>query len=226
MKKDLPLPSLLFVTADEPLVAGLTTDLLRDGFSVAWEQRPERAFERITRERPSFVVLDVVDSRLHAASAIRKAHRGALLVLAPSDAGPLPDVPADDLVARSLPAMAIHGRITSQWSRLTAQTQLQPAASHLNAGPLRLDGARRELTCHGTPVKLTWSEFELAWVLASRADEVVTREEIHQRLSRSTYLTGRIDVHVCRLRRKLAAVGFPDANLRSVRLLGYVLMTK
>lgn len=100
-----------------------------------------------------------------------------------------------------------------------------PAADPVVAyGPLRLDPGRALASCAGRPMVLTAGEFELVALLARRAGEVVSREAMVRRLSEGVPRAGRttrrethrsIDMHVCRIRRKLDAAG---ADAQGVRL--------
>jgi two-component system response regulator CpxR len=89
-------------------------------------------------------------------------------------------------------------------------------------GPLRLDAGRALATCGGRPMPLTAGEFELVALLARRAGEVVSREALVRSLASpgtgpgDAAAAGRaggreahrsVDMHVCRIRRKLDAAG-------------------
>jgi DNA-binding winged helix-turn-helix (wHTH) protein len=53
---------------------------------------------------------------------------------------------------------------------------------HLRFAAFELDSARFELRRHGTGIPLAPQPFDLLWLLASRAGELVGREEIRGRL--------------------------------------------
>ena len=100
------------------------------------------------------------------------------------------------------------------------------SAGEVAFGPLRLDAGRALATCAGRPLAFTAGEFALVAMLAARSGEVVTRETIVRMLDaegsgpsagrparRDTHRSA--DMHVCRIRRKLEAVG---ARLEGLRL--------
>ena len=74
-----------------------------------------------------------------------------------------------------------------------------------------------------TPIELTPTEFKLLVVLAERSGQVVTREELLLRVW--SYADGNggrlVDVHVGRLRKKLARHGVRDIEIRTARGFGY-----
>ncbi|MFM2153544.1 MAG: hypothetical protein RL199_1979, partial [Pseudomonadota bacterium] len=224
MRQNQYLPSLLVVSDDECVGTGVTHELLLRGFSVAWERQGDLAVERVARERPSLVLYDAARASPARWKKLRAAQRGGLLMLVDvKDAAAARATRPDDCVLRPAEPPELCARLTELWRRLTTTASAAPP-EQLQVGGLRLDDQLREVTWHGQPVRLTWSEFELLWALASRPGELVTREELIQRVARTAYITGRIDVHICRVRRKLAAAGFAGARLKSVRLVGYVLV--
>jgi len=95
----------------------------------------------------------------------------------------------------------------------------------LTVGDLSMSLGSRRVTCSGKPVDLTSIEFNVLEVLLRHAGTVVTREQIAQgALGRSLNLLDRsVDVHVSRVRRKLAAVHRGDDLIKPIRGMGYFL---
>ena len=77
----------------------------------------------------------------------------------------------------------------------------------------------------GTPVELTTAEFDLLWLLAASAGQVVPREQIYQSLLGLKYdgLDRSIDLRVSRLRKKLGDDPASPSRIKSVRGVGYIL---
>jgi two-component system response regulator CpxR len=92
-------------------------------------------------------------------------------------------------------------------------------------GEISLSLGSRTVTCAGKPVELTSVEFNVLELLLGNAGNVVTREQIAEvALGRPLNAFDRsVDVHVSRLRKKLA--GFPgtDDLIRPIRGIGYFL---
>ena len=80
------------------------------------------------------------------------------------------------------------------------------------------------VTLDGTPVELTTAEFDLLWLLASRAGEVVTRDQISHALHGHEWdgLDRSIDLCISRLRKKLGDDGRKPDRVRSIRGTGYM----
>ena len=95
------------------------------------------------------------------------------------------------------------------------QVRLGPLAMHARRGVATVDGVALPLTVH---------EFELLFLLASRAGQFVDREAIALRLRGSAEPCGRsADVHVYRIRRKLKTLGMERLRLDTVYGRGYML---
>jgi DNA-binding response OmpR family regulator len=91
-------------------------------------------------------------------------------------------------------------------------------------GDLRLDTTTREVTTRGKPVTLTATEFGLLELLLRRSPAVVTRRNIAVQIwddEADAVGSNTIDVHVARLRAKLAG---GIARIETVRGTGYRLV--
>jgi DNA-binding response OmpR family regulator len=101
------------------------------------------------------------------------------------------------------------------------------------AGPLAIDHAARVVTRDGAEVQLTSFEYRILLVLARRAGETVTREELAAEVREPGEAKGKgsydpsvdrsLDVHVSRLRQKLEEDPKDPRLIKTVRGVGYVL---
>jgi DNA-binding response OmpR family regulator len=94
------------------------------------------------------------------------------------------------------------------------------ASGLLEVGALVLDPAARTVRYRGAPVELQPREFALLHALALRAGHVLTRGQLESQLYEwdEALDSNAIEVHVHRLRRKLAT-----DLIRTVRGVGYLL---
>ena len=92
----------------------------------------------------------------------------------------------------------------------------------VESGDLTLDLATRRVSRAGRDVNLTPSEFSILELLVRHAGQVVTRKMLCEHLWESDWegTTNVLEVHVKRLRDKLAAAG-DDGLIRTVRGRGY-----
>ena len=73
---------------------------------------------------------------------------------------------------------------------------------------------------------LTGSEFRLLITLREHGGQALSKAFLYQQVLHRIYtrLDRGLDVHVCNLRRKLAAVGVQHLQIQSVRSQGYILI--
>ncbi len=100
-------------------------------------------------------------------------------------------------------------------------------------GPLVVDRARRRVEVSGAACELTAHQFDLLWLLAEAAGEVLSREQLHMRLRAlraqppapyDPSVDRSIDVQLSKIRGTLGAAEPRAAGLiRTVRGVGYVL---
>ena len=127
---------------------------------------------------------------------------------------------ADDYMTKPFSHRELVARIRAVLRR-GADLDLTPDV--LEAGGVRLDVERHELTVRGEPVKLALKEFELLEVLLRNAGRVLTRGQLIDRVWGPDYVgdTKTLDVHIKRLRSKIEENPADPTLLLTVRGLGY-----
>lgn len=97
------------------------------------------------------------------------------------------------------------------------------ATDQQRIGELVIEPSRRRVLLGGQVLQLTPTEYRLLVALASRPDEVLSREELAQQVwgYEDASIGRSIDVHIRRLRAKLAAGPVPPPEIASVRGFGY-----
>lgn len=100
-------------------------------------------------------------------------------------------------------------------------------------GPVVVDRARRRVEASGVVCELTAHQFDLLWLLVEAAGQVLSREQLHQRLralrgdppgAYDPSVDRSVDVQLSKIRSALAAADPAAAALiRTVRGVGYVL---
>ena len=127
---------------------------------------------------------------------------------------------ADDYVTKPFSHRELVARIRAVLRR-GSDTDLLPDV--LEAGGVRLDVERHEVTVRGASVKLALKEFELLELLLRNSGRVLTRGQLIDRVWGPDYVgdTKTLDVHVKRLRAKIEADPAEPELLLTVRGLGY-----
>lgn len=117
---------------------------------------------------------------------------------------------------------------SSAESAQTPAPRLTPRAAPVDIGLLTIDDARRQVSVEGKLVELTPTEYRLLGILASRIDEVLSRQELSSMVwgYQDASIGRSIDVHVHRLRTKLAIPPDQGPHIVSVRGFGYKMVNQ
>jgi DNA-binding response OmpR family regulator len=141
------------------------------------------------------------------------------------------EVGADDYMPKPFSPRELLARIRAVLRRQAATAQVDGEV--LEVGPLHIDRARRVATVHGTACELTAYQFDLLWVLATQAERVLSRNQLHAQVRAlrgeppqefDPTVDRSIDVHLSKVRQSLSAADERAKGLiRTVRGVGYVL---
>jgi DNA-binding response OmpR family regulator len=104
----------------------------------------------------------------------------------------------------------------------------------LEVGPLHIDRARRVATIGEATCELTAYQFDLLWVLASQAERVLSRNQLHAQVRAlrgeppqefDPQVDRSIDVHMSKVRQSLATADPARGGslIKTIRGVGYVL---
>ncbi|MBR1813487.1 MAG: response regulator transcription factor [Lachnospiraceae bacterium] len=98
----------------------------------------------------------------------------------------------------------------------------------LSCGPLKLDPARRLVTKNGTPVDLSPTEYELLYQLMSHPDEVLSFEDLYERVwGKADYAAIRpLFTHILNLRKKIEDDAKNPQLLLTWQRNGYIMKAK
>jgi DNA-binding response OmpR family regulator len=221
---------ILVVDDEQSIVDVLTYNLVKAGHQPIVARDGETALALARSERPDLVILDLmlpgIDG-LDVCRAIRRDGELPVIMLTAKDeevdrvVGL--ELGADDYVVKPFSVRELMARVKSVLRR----TQARPAdaVQALQAGDLRLDAARREITWRSTPIELTAIQFELLRVLMTNPGRVFSREELLDQVWGYDYFgdTRAVDSAVKRLRAQMRKAA-PDAELIvTVRDAGYKL---
>ena len=215
----------ILVVEDEPrILAFVARGLEAEGFAVDAAGDGVDALERARRNRPDFVVLDLLLPRVDGLTVLRelKRERPGLPVLVLSARSDLPtklrgfELGANDYLAKPFALDELIARIRAQLRR---PERAEPAQTVVRVGGLILDVARRQARLSGVVSDLSDREFRLLHQLVEHADEVVSRERLLSEVWGYHFDPGSnvVDVCVRRVRKKLG----PEAPIETVRNVGY-----
>lgn len=130
------------------------------------------------------------------------------------------DAGADDYVVKPFGTDQVAARIRAVLRRAPRGGTDEEAL--VTVGGLMINPRTREVSVDGTPVELARKEFDLLFLLASRAGEVVTKRDLLAEVWQQPYggADRTVDVHLSWLRRKLGETAAEPRYLHSVRGVG------
>jgi len=132
------------------------------------------------------------------------------------------DAGADEYVVKPYSGAELEARVRA----LMRRSALAGVSKRLSIGGLTIDLSSRTVDLEGEMVPLNRKEFDLLACLATRAGDVVSRQELYADVWRQPYggADKTIDVHVSWLRRKLGETAAEPRYLHTIRGVGIKLV--
>lgn len=220
----------LLVEDDERIRAALGLALADEGYEVVETATGEEALEVVDPDL-DVVLLDLMLPGIDGIEVCsRLRSRGDLPIIIATARSDTADVisgleaGADDYVTKPLIAGELAARIRALLRRRRPDTaSAAPVGTVVAVGDIEIHPAREVVERDGTALHLTHTEFRLLLELASARGDVVTREQLLQRVWGYDYFgdTRLLDVHIRRLRRKIEHDPDQPALVLTVRGSGY-----
>ncbi len=215
---------------DEPKLAlAVKQGLEADGHTVSTAPSGEEGFFLAQTQAFDLLIFDIMlpgrDGIEILVNLRRLGHRMPVLLLTAraeiEDRIRGLDAGADDYLGKPFALSELQARVRALGRRGTPEP-----ASVLKVDDLELDRLRHIATRAGKSIELTAREFELLEYFMQQPDQVVSREalarDVWKETARHTPIDNLIDVHIARLRRKLAESA-GQKLLHTVRGVGFVL---
>lgn len=219
----------VLIVEDDPGILRTVADNLRfEQYEVVTATDGETGYALCQQERPDLIVLDLMLPRLSGLDLCQRLRAGnvqvPVLVLTARSEEPDRvrglDLGADDYVTKPFSVAELMARVRALLRRASSAAG---APATLKFGQAEIDFKRYEARCQGQLVEMTRKEFALLRFLASRADIVVSRDELLNRVwgFHSYPVTRTVDNHVASLRSKLETDPAHPAHIQTVHGVGY-----
>jgi DNA-binding response OmpR family regulator len=221
---------ILFVEDDERLAALTTRYLESYGHRVTWVGDGRDGLAEALRGQHDVVILDLMLPRLSGIDVCRELRqRSSVPVIMLTALGEEADrvmgleTGADDYLAKPFSSRELLARLRALVRR--ARGAAGPSGELVRVGALEVSPRDYVASLDGRPLKLTTAEFVLLRVLAERASQVLTREQLLDltKGSADEAFDRSIDAHISRLRHKLGDDPRNPRLLKTVRGAGYML---
>lgn len=219
---------ILVVEDEKDLQQLVSYNLRQAGYQVDVTSHGQEALERVHRQMPDLVLLDVMlpdISGFEVCKSLKRnpATRGILIIMLTARGEEVDrvvgfELGADDYVVKPFSVRELVLRVAALLRRHVASVVADKSTAVF--GCLYLDREAHRVLVDGKPVELTALEFKLLSTLLERRDRVQTRDQLLDDVwgIEAAITTRTVDTHVKRLREKLGRAG---NYVETVRGVGY-----
>lgn len=224
--------SILVVDDDKNICRLVESALKQNGFGAVSADSGENALLFLKENSFDVIILDILLPGMDGLETLRQiranpAHQNLPVIMLTSKNSEFDSViglelGADDYVGKPIRYYELIARIKTVLRRSEKLSKDSPAKIEMYS--LQIDTVSRSVHYQGSPLTLSYKEFELLTLLAKKPGRVFTREEILDAVWQEDYSleTRTVDVHIRRLRRKFEETGSKSSlMIETIRNVGY-----
>jgi DNA-binding response OmpR family regulator len=204
----------ILIADDEASIRDLARLYLeKEGFRVRTAEDGAAALDEVRREPPALLILDLMMPRLDGWEVCRRVRAEGnlpilMLTARDQDIDKIVglEMGADDYLTKPFNPRELVARVRAILRRAGAAT---PTERPRRFGRVEIDPTSREVTVDGEAIVLRAKEFDLLLTLADHANQVLSREQLLDRVWGYEFYgqTRTVDVHVAHLRERLSGSG-------------------
>jgi len=221
----------ILLVEDDRQLSNLISDFLEtEGFHVKQEFRGDTVAKRVELFTPDLIILDVMlpgKDGFSVCKDLRPKFNGPILMLTAKgtdfDQVLGLEIGADDYVIKPVEPRVLLARVNALLRRGELPGESNEA-SELQFGGLQIKKGSRQVTLADENIELTSQEFDLLWLLASKAGEVQNRDYIYKAVVGREYdgMDRSVDVRISRLRKKLLDSNETPFRIKTIWGQGYL----
>jgi len=215
----------ILVVDDEPSISNLVVSYLhKAGYEVYTAGDGLGGLKAARAVKPDLIVLDIMLPGMDGLEVLTQLRResNVYVILLTAKTEEMDrvlglSVGADDYVTKPFSPRELTARVKAALRRLQGSAGL-PSGSVLAFQRIRLDAAGRQAWVDDKLLDLTAMEFDLLRTLAEHRGQVLSREQLLEKVWETNFFGDLrvVDVHIGHLRQKLGEVAYLVATVRGV----------
>ena len=219
---------ILIVEDDKSLASWVADYLVSHNFEVTVADRGDHAIELIREDVPNAVILDLnlpeIDG-IEVCRQVRHFYSNPIIMLTARDADDDEitglQIGADDYLSKPVKPKVLLARLQA----LLRRTVVTGYSENITIGQLHIDVNSRSVILDGAVIDISTHEFDVLRLMASRAGETLTRQELISEIRGIDYdgFDRSVDICISRLRRKLGDSGAQPRRIKTLRGVGYLM---
>lgn len=227
----------VFLVEDDLELANLVKDYFTmQGFTISLENRGDTAMEKILAAQPDLVILDIMLPGKNGLDICRelRAQTDVPVIMLTARTDEIDqivglEVGADDYICKPVQPRLLLARVNALLRRATSPDPVQKGSQRgeYQFGNLHINKIKQEVFLGEEAIEITTNELELLCLFASRADQVLSRDDLLNSLRGFGYdgLDRTVDMLVSRLRRKLKDSSSKPQKIKTVWKKGYLFVS-
>jgi two-component system phosphate regulon response regulator PhoB len=221
---------ILVIEDEEDILALIHFNLIKAGFRVECATTGEEGFKKARDFNPDLIILDLMLPGIDGMEVCRRLRQAPdtqntpiIMLTARGEEHDIVkglELGADDYIPKPFSAQVLMARILAVLRRKAKAGSAEKRDQPIRIRDLYIHPGRNKVEVAGVNVDLTYTEFQLLYLLAGRPGWVFSRSQIVDAIHGEGYaVTDRaVDVQIVGLRKKLGACG---EYIETVRGVGY-----
>jgi len=221
---------ILVIEDEEDILALIHYNLIKEGFSVECATSGEEGYKKARDFCPGLILLDLMLPGMDGLEVCKRLRQAPetkdcpiIMLTAKGEEHDVVrglELGADDYVPKPFSSQVLLARIRAVLRRRSKADQKQTQEQPIEIHALYIHPGRNKVVADGVEVELTFTEFKILTLLASRPGWVFNRSQIVDAVHGEGYaVTDRaVDVQIVGLRKKLGICG---DYIETVRGVGY-----